>query len=232
MKPRLKILMIDDSKTIRDSYEIVLYRLKDRYDIESDIVGTPDQALNRVNYSKHDPYDLACVDIELDCSYDKTITSGEDLAVRIKEIMPLCKIIIITNHERKERLAHIYNIVQPEGLLLKLQEGFDSICQAIQDVREGGTFYSSVSAKIINDLEKHKKDYRDILDKTDRKILYYLSLHYTQVEISHKINKSLSTVEKRKKKIKTALGLEDESDAELLIRARRLGYLNTFKEEE
>ncbi|MCY1660133.1 hypothetical protein [Chryseobacterium sp. SL1] len=153
MKPTLKILMIDDSQTVRDSYGIVLCRLREYYEVESDIVGTPDQALSRLTDAENDPYDIACLDIAIKPSYDKSIILGEYLAVRIKEMMPFIKMMIITNHDKKEHLAPIYSRVQPEGLLLKHREGFDSICRAIREIREGETCYSNGLEKIIDEFE-------------------------------------------------------------------------------
>ncbi|MCQ4142568.1 MULTISPECIES: response regulator transcription factor [unclassified Chryseobacterium] len=157
MKPKLKILMIDDSQTVRNSYKIVLDHLKEYYELESDIIETPGKALSRVTDAEHDPYDIVCLDIAINPSHDKSIMLGEDLAVRIREMMPFIKIMIITHHDKKERLVPIYSKLQPEGLLLKHQEGFDSICRAIRKIREGETFYSKGLENIIDELKKRNK---------------------------------------------------------------------------
>ncbi|CAD7806997.1 hypothetical protein CHRY9390_01596 [Chryseobacterium aquaeductus] len=114
--------------------------------------------------------------------------------------------------------------------MIKLQAGFDDICRAITEVKNGFTFYSPLAEKIIKDIEKYKTEQQDILDTVDKHIIFYLNKHFTHAEISKKIGKSESTIEKRKRKMKSIFGLEEDSDANLLSHAKDIGFLDGFRE--
>lgn len=225
---KLKILMIDDNLNVRDGYEIIAKRIRKTNDnITFDIVTKIDEALNRVLFSKNNPYSLICIDIEMPASYDGKITSGEDLAKKIKEVSPITKFLVNTYHGKKERLLHIYKQIQPEGFLLKAESGLDNLQATILNILDGDKIYSHTVERLIQKLDSEEE--KCILDDIDRKILYYLNHHYTHQQIADLLKKSISTIDKRKRKLKENLLLDNDcSDAELLEKAKELGYINLY----
>jgi two-component system response regulator NreC len=63
------------------------------------------------------------------------------------------------------------------------------------------------------------------IDTYNRNILYHLSLGYKMKDLPKHIPLSLPTIERRKKELKTLLGVSQGGNMELLEVARRKGFI-------
>ena len=99
MIEKIKILMIDDHPMIIEGYQnTLLLTKKENQELVIDIANNCDEAILYMDKSiKNDlPYNILFVDISLPPSKDGLMSSGEDLAVYARKILPNAKIIILT----------------------------------------------------------------------------------------------------------------------------------------
>jgi two-component system response regulator NreC len=170
---------------------------------------------------KNDFYDLILLGISLPGSDCKIINNGEDLGVLIKRKFPEIKIIVQTGLNDMQCITNIFNSIKPEGFLIKSDIDEDILITAVSSVLNNKTYYS----KKVKDLLS-SDNFDDIyIDTYNRNILYHLSLGYKMKDLPKHIPLSLPTIERRKKELKTLLGVSQGGNMELLEVARRKGFI-------
>ena len=166
-------------------------------------------------------YNIVLLDISLPASKDKSITSGEDLGVLIREKFPKTRIIVHTALNNIHRISNIFHTLKPEGFLIKSDIDVKVLKLAVNAVDRNSTYYSK---KIMNLLSP--EDFEKIhIDSSNRKILYLLSQGYKMKDLPAHLHLSMPTVERRKKRIKALLGVPNGSNKELLDVARKKGFI-------
>lgn len=223
MKRNLKILMVDDHAITIEGYKSILSDFKiDEYALDIDVVSNTYDAFKKVELStKQGEYEVIFLDISLPASEELKIFSGEDLGARIKSISPNSKIIVLTMHNENFRLYSILKSLNPNGFLIKSDISPNDLKNAFQDVLNGRYHYSySVTdllrKRIINEVS---------LDELDRSILYYLSTGVKTKNLDEVVPLSLAAIEKRKRNMKEAFGIDKGGDLMLLEKAKKLGFL-------
>lgn len=219
MKKELDILIIDDHHSIIEGYKNVLSKIKE-YKLHILKANSCDQAvftINKVKQSK--PFDVVFIDIQLPSSKDGTITSGEDLALLIKKKFPRTKIIISTMFDSPDRLNNILKTVPHNGILIKSDSTAKIILKAFETTLQGNFFYSKTVQKIKNKIIIND----ELLDETNKKIIYHLSKGVKTKNLPNYISLSLSAIEKRKNYIKQLFNVN--SDEQLLLEAKKRGFL-------
>ena len=117
-------------------------------------------------------YDLIILDIKLPPSEDLKILSGEDLGLKINDMLPDCKIIVSTTFNDNFRANNILMNLNPDGYLVKNDITPQDLIYAIKSVISDVPYYS----KTIMRLLKTRVSNVITLDKIDRQLLYSLSL--------------------------------------------------------
>ncbi|MCR8666872.1 response regulator [Aestuariibaculum sp. M13] len=221
---KIRILMIDDHPMIIEGYQnTILYTKKEHQELSIDIANNCDEAVKLMDKSiqQDNPYNLLFVDISLPPSSDGKMTSGEDLAIYAREILPKAKVIILTMFNESFRIHNIIKTINPEGFLIKSDLTSSELASAFQAVLHNPPFYSGTVNSYIR-----KVDSSDIvIDEKNRKILHLLSQGVKTKNLAPHLDISLSAVEKRKKQLREIFDVQDGQDETLIEEARKRGFV-------
>ena len=166
-------------------------------------------------------YDIAFLDISMPEYPEKNIYTGEDIAKLLMKEMPDCKIALLTMHSESLKVQSIIEEINPLGLVIKNDLGFESMILALDTMIKGVKYYSDSVIKFLNNQQKEKV-YVDVID---RQILLYLSKGINYDDIPLYITISSSSVRTRKENIKELLGISGCEDSELAAVAKDRGML-------
>mgnify|MGYP001144394925 CR=1 FL=1 len=224
MQETIRILMTDDHPMIIEGYQnTLLATKKDSQDLKIDIANSCDESIKFMNraVSIENPYDILFMDISLPPSTDGKYTSGEDLAIYARKIMPNAKIVILTMFNESYRIHNIVKTIDPEGFLIKSDLTSKELASAFQAVINNPPFYSGT----INSMIRKTISNDIVVDEVNRKILHLLSQGIKTKNLIEHINLSMSAIEKRKKHLKELFFVEDGNDETLLNEARNKGFV-------
>lgn len=223
MSTQLNILMVDDHPIILEGYQNVLMATKNpEYEYLIHTANTCDSAnqLLRKSVNNH-PYDVCFFDISLPVSEDGTITSGEDLALIARDLLPNSKIIILTMFNESFRIHNIIKAINPEGFLIKSDLTSFELAEAFQHILHSPPYYSSTVSNFL----KRTVTSKVYVDDINRQILHFLSQGIKTRSLTEYVDLSMSAIEKRKKQLKLLFGVEDGKDETLLKEARDKGFI-------
>lgn len=223
MKDTIKILMVDDHPMILDGYKNILNNsIGETKNLLIDLAYNCEDAFNKIEASLTSTYyNLIYLDVSLPPAKKLNIFSGEDLGIRIRDISPHTKIIIMTMYSENIRVYNLMKNIQPEGLLIKTDVNPLEFLTSFEKVISGNLYYSQtvnelLSKQFVNDL---------VLDNIDRSILFHISKGVQTKDLSGIVNLSLPAIEKRKRNIKEMIGVGQGGDLVLIEKARELGFL-------
>lgn len=119
------------------------------------------------------------------------------------------------------RINSIFASVNPDGYMVKSEIDEKSLIAMVQTVITNPPYYSAsalsaIRRKMANDV---------VLDEQDKKILYYLSIGTRTKDIGQLISAANTTVESRKRQLKTLFGVENGNDLSLVEEAKKRGFL-------
>ena len=223
MIKQIKILMIDDHALIIEGYKSILEEYTtDKTDLIIDTALDCDEALAKIENSPGNKiYDVVFLDIGLPPSILRNIYSGEDLGIKIRELSPDSKLIVITSYNENSRIFNIMKNLNPESLLIKSDIKNSEFIAAFEKVMDGDSYYSQT----VNTLMKRRFRNDILIDHIDRSILFYISKGVRTKDLDSKIPLSIAAIEKRKRNMKLAFGMENGGDLVLIERAKELGFL-------
>lgn len=219
----IKVLIVDDHPMIIEGYKNALLGINsDEMTLRIDTSDNCDGAFAKIkNASTGTPYDVVFLDIKLPPSADGKIISGEDLGIKVKELLPDTKVVILTMFNNNFRIHNILKNINPDGFLVKSDVTSDELMRAFQVVLTDPPYYSHTVTKllrtrIINEV---------VLDDIDRNILFHLSKGIKTKNLTEYIPLSLAAIEKRKRHLKKVFDVEKKGDESLLEQARNTGFL-------
>lgn len=219
------VLLVDDHPIIADAYKSAFdYISSEKNDIEFNIsiVNNCDDAVKHVvNASKGKGLDIVFLDISLPPSSDGKFLSGEDIGIKIKQLMPKCKVLIATTYNDNYRIQVILKNVNPDGFLIKNDINKEELVASIRSILSGSPYYSKSVLELFR--KQTSIDYR--LDKIDRQLLYEMSIGTKMKDLPNIIPMSLAGLEKRKKHLKELFGVQDNFDRELIQKAKEKGFI-------
>lgn len=216
------ILIVDDHPFIIEGYKNAITRynpkefeffISQAKDCKSayDIITNPDTTV----------FDIAFLDISMPPYEEKGIYNGEDLAKLINEIMPTCKIILLTMYTELLKIKTIISTINPNGLVIKNDLTFDELLFAFDKVINNKIYYSQSVQKMLDLAEKDTIE----IDQFDKQILFHLSKGTKLNDIPQYIPISLGAIERRKLNLKELLKIIDGSDVDLIREAKNQGLL-------
>lgn len=168
------------------------------------------------------PVDMVFLDMRLPPSSNGDIISGEDLGLKIRKTKPETKIVVVTMYNDHYRIHNILKHIRPEGFLVKDDLTLGEFDMAIPRLIEGFPYYSKTVIESLRQYVSHDA----VLDPTDRKLLYLLSLGMHKMKtISVNLSLTISTIEKRKQRLKEIFEIEGGGNWELLQKARKKGFI-------
>jgi len=225
MPQKYNVLIIDDHPIIVESYRnalqyVALINKQLAFKINS--ANNCDLAYQKINEaSTKKPFDLIFLDISLPPSLDSEILSGEDLGLKIRTILPDAKIIVATTYDNNYRIQNIFENINPEGFLIKTDITSKELANAIQTVLNNTPYYS----KTITQLLRKQASNAILLDRTDRKILYELSIGTKMKDLPNLLPLTISGIERRKQRLLNIFGVATHDDKTLLLRAKEKGFI-------
>lgn len=219
----INILMVDDHPIIIEGYQNVLMATKD--DDQTLLIDTANNcdtaSIMIERAAKETPYDVCFFDISLPASEDGKYTSGEDLALLAKKVLPKAKIVILTMFNESFRIHNIIKEIEPDGFLIKSDLTSTELADAFQQILKSPPYYSST----VNNFIKKTLASDIYVDEINRKILHLLSQGIKTRSLTEHIGLTTSAIEKRKKHLKLLFTVTDGKDETLLEEARERGYL-------
>lgn len=171
------------------------------------------------NSDANELFDIAIIDKGLPGYEEKSILTGGDLAVFIRELMPSCKIIMITAHTEIIIVYGIYKKVRPDGLIIKNDITPNKLQEAVIEIMEGNTYQSAMVKNCINEIWKKEL----MVEDYNRQILFYLSKGFKIKELEGVICLTTSAIQKRIVRMKKAFEAKDDSS--LVKEAIKQGFI-------
>lgn len=221
MPQNINVLIVDDHPFIIQGYKNVIKLFPDK-NIEFTFYEAIDcktgyeAVINPVV-----KYDIAFLDVSMPTYEEKNINTGEDIAKLLITEMPECKIALLTMHSESLKVQSIIDEIDPLGLVIKNDLGFESMILALKTMLNGEKYYSDSVIKFLNNQQKEKV-YVDVIDK---QILHYLNKGVKYDDIPLYITISSSSVKTRKENMKELLGIKGCNDSELAAVAKDRGML-------
>lgn len=227
MKVQKNVLIIEDHPLIVDGYKKSLKQLESESEYQFNI-----QEARNCNdaYSIIKKYrqtetllDIAFLDIRIPPSSDGLILSGEDLGKKIKEMLPETKILVSTTFNNPYRIHNIMVNLDPMALLIKSDLTPDDLFTVILNVIDNIPYYTKTVLQIL----RKTTSSNIILDKTDRKLLYELSIGTMTKDLPKILNLSLGGIERRKRQLRDKFNIVSSrnNDKDLLLTAKEKGFI-------
>ncbi|MET1259638.1 MAG: response regulator transcription factor [Flavobacteriaceae bacterium] len=219
----LRILAIDDHEMTMLGYKFILERIVfDDHNIIVDTATTFEAGKQKIEESATSfKYDIIFLDVQLFPPNEEQPNNGEDLGILARRLVPETKIIFMSSFSDNYRINSILKSVDPDGYMVKTDIDPKSLEQAVKTVVHQPPYYSSKALAAIR-----KKMSNDImLDDNDKKILYHLSIGTRTKDLEQHIELSSSSIENRKRHLKTLFGTEKENDLALILEAKNRGFI-------
>lgn len=225
MNQKQTVLIIDDHPIILDAYKSAFNKLSledKNFSFQIETANNCDRALDKIEKaSRGKGIEIIILDIQLPPSSNGEILSGEDLGIKIKELLPESKIIISTSLNDNFRIKNIFKNINPDGYLIKNDINSDELLMAIQMVLQDKSYYSNSVLKSFRRIILNEY----VLDEIDRKMLHEISLGSTMKELSNALPLSIGGLEKRKRNLKEIFNVSDETDRALIEVAKNKGFI-------
>ncbi len=221
MIKKYNVLIVDDHPMIAEAYKNALIELSSRdQEITFKIIISHncDRALEIIDNKN---LDLVFLDIKLPPSIDGKILSGEDLGIKVNQILPEAKIIVSTTFNDNYRINSIIKNINPDGFLIKNDIDHNQIITAIKRVLNDPPYYSQT----VNKFFRKQAVNEFMLDKIDRQLLYELSIGTKMKDLPDILPLSIAGIEKRKRHLKVIFNVEGQDDKALIAVARDKGFI-------
>jgi DNA-binding NarL/FixJ family response regulator len=219
------VLIIEDHPLITEAYKKAFSQISSKTPNLNFMISTAntcDAAYLKINEaSRQQGLDIVFLDIKLPPSKEGTILSGEDLGLKIIELLPSSKIIVSTTFNDNYRINSIFKSLNPDGFLIKNDLNPKELVLAIESIIEGNSYYSKSVIELMRKLTAN--DY--LIDAIDRKLLYELSKGTKMSQLPDIIPLSVSTLEKRKRVLKEIFDIADKDDRDLFRIAEEKGFI-------
>jgi DNA-binding NarL/FixJ family response regulator len=219
-------LIIDDHPLISEAYKSAFHKVtKENSSIsfKIDVAHDCDTALDFIkDYANNSQIiDVVFLDISLSPSSDGKILSGEDLGLKINQLIPDSKIIVSTTFNDNYRVHSIFKNINPDGFLIKNDITPKELITAINALISDAPYYSKTVMKMLRNQVSNDM----LLDDIDRKILYELSIGTKMKELPHIVLLSINAIEKRKRHLKHVFDVKSVDDRALIHSAKEKGFI-------
>ena len=219
-------LIIDDHPLISEAYKsafIFYQKQQETISFDISVCHDCDTAIDKIEEISANklPLDIVFLDISLPPSKDRKILSGEDLGLKINDLLPEAKIIVSTTFNDNYRIHSIFKNINPDGFLIKNDITPKELVLAIDEVLKDPPYYSKTVMKLL----RNQVSSDLILDQIDRKILFELSIGTRMKDLPNVVPLSIPGIEKRKRHLKQIFGIKSADDRELVLVAKEKGFI-------
>lgn len=217
MSEKIKILIADDQKLIREGLKVLLEMEED-----FEIIGEAKNGVEAYEfYIKLKP-DIVLMDIQM------PVMNGVEAIKKIKEVDSQAKIIILTTFDDD---LYVYDGLKSGALGYVLKDtSIEKLSETIRIVYKGGALIEpSITKKILSEISKiekpkiKKEELIEELNLREIEILKLISKGYTNQEIAEKLNLSVGTVKNYVTTILQKIGARDRTEAALI--AKEIGII-------
>ncbi|WP_276374555.1 response regulator transcription factor [Chryseolinea sp. H1M3-3] len=206
MSEKIKVLLVDDHKLIRDGLSSMLQKLPD-----ITIAGSVSSGEEAINESRKNRPDVILMDILMGGM------NGIEATRWIKEFDPAIKVLLVTKEVSKEYVsAGIKSGV--DGYLPK-DITSETLIEAIRSVYSGNKYFNDAIMKLVFEdfytQEKAKPNVKKLpneLTNREYEVLCWAASGKTNKEVAEGLFISVKTVETHKTKILEKLGLRNTSE--------------------
>ena len=212
MKRKIRILLADDHKLVRQGFRLILASQEDM-----EVVGETGNGREAVELSKSLKPDVVLMDVTM------PELNGIEATRRIREASPHIRVLALSVHRDS---VYVREIVRAgaEGYLLKESADTDLLA-AVRAVGEGNSYLSpEVSGAILKDYRKHATNPMDLLTSREREVLQLIAEGKTNKDIASTLHLSVYTVDGHRTRIMDKLNLH--SVGELVRFAVRNGLVD------
>ncbi len=208
----IKLGLVDDHNLFREGIKSLLQKMKNIELVLEAVSGK--NLLDKLNNVVPD---VVLLDLEMDDM------NGVDTILRLRELYPDLKIIILTMHKEERMISYLME-VGANGYLLK-DTNQQELEEAINSVYKKGYYFNPfVSEAMLKGLKQKTntpprigKDY--YLTSREMEVLELITQELTTAEIAEKLFLSVRTIEGHRKNLLIKLGVKNT--AGLIIKAVR-----------
>ncbi|MGB9842745.1 MAG: response regulator [Caldisericia bacterium] len=212
MNEKIKILIADDQKLIREGLKVLL-------EMEEDftVIGEASNGKEAVDlYIKLRP-DIVLMDIQM------PVMNGVNAIKKIKEIDELSKIIILTTFDDDE---YVFDGLKSGALGYILKDiSIEKLSDTIRTIYKGGALIEpSITKKILSEISKIEKAPKgdalllEQLSSREKEILSLIAKGYTNQEIADKLLLSVGTVKNYVTNILQKMEVKDRTEAVIKVK--------------
>lgn len=204
---RTRVLIVDDHTVLRDGLRLYLSTQPDIQVVGEAADGY--EALAKVETLRPD---VALMDLAM------PRLNGIEATLRIRRQWPPCRVLILTQHDRKEYVQRMLQ-VGAAGYVLKKAGGAE-VAAAIRAVRDGHVYLGAeVTDLVIEDYVEHlgrpdvpgQGAYGQLTDR-EREVLVLVAEGRSTREIAEVLSVSTKTVDAHRAAISHKLGLHSQAD--------------------
>lgn len=219
----LRILAIDDHEMTMLGYKFILERIVfEDHNIIVDTANTFEQGKQKIEESVNSfKYDIIFLDVQLFPPNEDQPRTGEDLGLLARKLVPETKIAFMSSFSDNYRINSILKSVDPDGYLVKTDIDPKTLEDAVKTITLNPPYYSSKALAAI----RKKMSTNITLDEKDKKILYHLSVGTKTKDLENHIKLSSSSIENRKRHLKSLFGTENKNDLALILAAKKRGFI-------
>jgi DNA-binding NarL/FixJ family response regulator len=204
---RIRVLLVEDHAVLRDGLKFYLRTLPD-----IEVVGEAadgNEALSQVEALQPD---VVLMDVAMPGM------NGMEATYRIRRQWPHCRVLVLTQHDRKEYIQRLLQ-AGAVGYVLK-KAGGDEVAVAIRTVHEGKAYLGAeIASKIVEEYLQRLGPpdvqalgaYETLTDR-EREVLVLVAEGRTTREIAEQISVSTKTVDAHRAAISRKLGLHSQAD--------------------
>lgn len=221
----LRVLLVSDKVSYLRNYRAAFERIEssslntsfaltelDAYDTAIDFIKKMDAS---------ELFDVICLQISIPPEIHRKQEDGSNLGIMLRRRFPEAIIILGANFSRTYNFWNLLKLIDPQALIA---DDFDLASELsshlIKALKRPVYICPSFQAAVMNHLTC-KVD----LDAFEQKLLFELSKGTRMAALPNILNMSISTIEKRKKRLKERFEVEGEDDSLLILKARESGAL-------
>jgi DNA-binding NarL/FixJ family response regulator len=218
----LNILIVDDHPFIIDLYiKIINMNNGGEYEFNFITAMSSEEAIRKINFQKTENKKINVALLDISIPSFGEVKSGVDLILILKEHYLNCKIVIVTAFTEPLKIYNLIQKINIEVILCKSDIDFTNLSELFVSVNYEEKYMSKTVKKEISLLTKKKMN----LDNLDLEIIEKMSQGIKTIDLPNFIPLSLSTIEKRKARLKIEFMGEKGSDKMLLEKVKKMGLL-------
>ena len=205
MTEKLKIIIAEDHKTVRDGLKLIIESQDDM-----EVVGVAGDGREAIELSQELKPDIVLMDISM------PVLNGLLASAKLHRIMPEIKILTLTRHTDEAYLQELLK-AGVSGYILK-QSASTEMVRAIHTVAKGDKYLDpAITDKVFNIYTENQDllrgEIRGVkLTSRETETLRLIALGYSNKEIAEKFDLSVKTIETHKSNAQKKLNISSRKE--------------------